>query len=367
MKQPLKSVPSLAVLAACAALVAGCSGDSTPPTSGEKPQVAASSTQAADLARNIAGERATVTSLVAPGVDPHEYELRPQDMQGLTQAALVIRSGGDLDAWLTEAITSSGTDAPELTLIDHVETHRGGSSADHEDAHAAGAHGDEPAGAHGDEVAGTHGDEAASAHGDEAAGAHADEPANAGEPVDPHWWQDPRNAARAVVAIRDAMVSVDPAGRNEYAANTRRYLRELRQLDAAVVDCLRRVPAGQRKLVTTHDSLGYFARRYDIEVLGAVIPSLSTQAQASAGETAALVRQLRRERVRAIFTESAVNPDVERAIAAQSGARIGATLWADTLGPAGSGADTYLKSIAANARALASGFTDGKVECRLPS
>lgn len=334
MSKPLPLLTSLLALAVGAVFATGCGGGPSPSASDGKPQVAASSTQAADLARNVTGARATVTSLVAPGVDPHEYELRPQDMQGLTRAKLVIRSGGDLDAWLTEAVTSSGTDAPELKLIDHVATHRGGSSADHEDAHATDAHADEAA---------------------------------AGEPVDPHWWQDPRNAERAVVAIRDAMVSVDPAGRDEYAANTRRYLRELRQLDAAVADCLGRVPAGQRKLVTTHDSLGYFARRYDIEVLGAVIPSLSTQAQASAGETAALVRLLRRERVRAIFTESAVNPDVERAIATQSGARIGASLWADTLGPPGSEGDTYLKSIAANARALASGFTDGKVECRLPS
>jgi zinc/manganese transport system substrate-binding protein len=119
--------------------------------------------------------------------------------------------------------------------------------------------------------------------------------------------------------------------------------------------------------VTTHDSLGYYASRYGIEVVGAVIPSLTTQGQASAGETAELVRTIRAEGVEAIFTESGLEPKIEAAIAREAGARVGEPLWADTLGPEGSGADTYAGSIAANTRALVDGFGGGERPCTLPS
>ncbi len=127
------------------------------------------------------------------------------------------------------------------------------------------------------------------------------------------------------------------------------------------------MPAERRKLVTTHDSLGYYASRYGIEVVGAVIPSLTTQGQASAGETAELVRTIRAEGVEAIFTESGLEPKIEEAIASEAGARVGEPLWADTLGPEGSGAETYTGSVAANTRALVDGFGGGERQCTLPS
>ena len=125
------------------------------------------------------------------------------------------------------------------------------------------------------------------------------------------------------------------------------------------------MPAAQRKLVTTHDALGYYARRYGIEVIGAVIPSLSTSGQPSAGETAELVRTIRDEDVRAIFAESSVNAKVEQAIARETGATVGRPLWADTLGPPGSDGATYVGSIAANTQALVDGFSGGEVACRI--
>jgi ABC-type Zn uptake system ZnuABC Zn-binding protein ZnuA len=118
--------------------------------------------------------------------------------------------------------------------------------------------------------------------------------------------------------------------------------------------------------VTTHDALGYYADRYGIEVIGAVIPSLSTAGQASAGETAQLIRTIRAAGVSAVFAESSVNPKVEAAIADQAGATVGRALWADSLGPEGSAGATYLGSIAANTHALVDGFTAGRTTCRLP-
>ncbi len=295
--------------AALGALTIGCGSDGGSGAGEPEPSVIATTTHAADLVRNVAGSHADVKQLLQANSDPHDYEPRPSDARAVAEADLLFRSGGELDEWLGDLLESSGADAEVVTLIDAVRR-RGG---------------------------------------------------------DPHWWQDPRNAQRAVRAIRDALVAADPEGRRTYARNADAYLARIRRLDAAVEDCLKRVPVSRRKLVSTHDSLAYYAQRYDIEVIGTVIPSLSTQGQPSAGETRELVETIERERVKAIFTESSVNPRVERAIAEEAGASIGAPLWADTLGPEGSSGDTYVKSIAANTRALASGFTGGTLSCRLPS
>ena len=168
--------------------------------------VVATTTQAADLARAVAGDRAEVVGLLPANADPHDYEIRPDDVKALARAELVVRSGGELDEWLGSAIESSGTDAPTLSLIDHVDTRE--------------------------------------RDGD----------------VDPHWWQDPRNAVRAVAAIEAALTRADPGGARGLRAGARAYSGRIERLDAAVADCLGRLAPAQRKLVTTHDALGYYAR-----------------------------------------------------------------------------------------------------------
>jgi ABC-type Zn uptake system ZnuABC Zn-binding protein ZnuA len=289
-----------------AALVAGC-GEDDAGSGGGALGVVATTTQAADLARNVGGDRASVTGLLDPNADPHDYELRPRDVEAIAEADLVIRSGGEVDGWLEEAIEASGTEAPLLDLSAHVRLR--------------------------------------------------------GE--DPHWWQDPGNGARAVVAIQDAMANADPAGAAAYRASGEAYLARVQRLDAAVEKCIAGIPGRSRKLVTTHDALGYYAHRYGLEIVGTVIPSLSTEAQPSAGDTAALIDTIREAGVKAIFAESSVSPKVEHAIARETGARVGDELWADSLGPAGSSGDTYLHSIAANTRAIAEGL--GGRPCSLSS
>ena len=286
--------------------VVGCGEDDGGAAPGSV-TVVATTTQAADLARNVGAENVEVVGLLAPNSDPHEYEVRPRDLEVLARADLVVRSGGDLDEWLGEAIEGAGGEAPALALGDHVRA-----SED-----------------------------------------------------DPHWWQDPRNATRSAAAIERSLSEVDPARADAYAAAAGRYTARLQRLDRAVAACMAKVPAAQRKLVTTHDALGYYARRYGIEVIGAVIPSLSTSGQPSAGETAELVRTIRDEDVKAIFAESSVDAKVEQAIARETGATVGRPLWADTLGPPGSEGATYAGSIAANTRALVEGFSGGEVACRI--
>jgi ABC-type Zn uptake system ZnuABC Zn-binding protein ZnuA len=126
-----------------------------------------------------------------------------------------------------------------------------------------------------------------------------------------------------------------------------------------------RVPADQRKLVTDHDAFNYFANRYGIQVVGAVIPSQSTQAQPSAGEVADLISLIKRENVKAVFPESSINPNLAQTIARETGASADYTLYGDTLGEDGSDGDTYLKMEAANADAMARGFTGGQDSCSI--
>jgi zinc/manganese transport system substrate-binding protein len=299
---------------------AGCGDDGGGGSGGGETAVVATTTIAADLVANVGGERVDVDTLVPAGADPHGHEPRPSDAASIAEADLVVKSGGELDEWLDDLIDSAGGEASELTLLDSAEAIGGGH-----------AHEDDP-------------------HGDD---------------VDPHWWQDPRNAILAVEAIRDALVEADPDGRRVYDRNARAYVAELRALDEEIEGCTERVPPGKRKLVTTHDSLGYFADRYDIQVIGSVIPSLSTQAQPSAKDVNALVDQIEDEGVEAIFPEAAVSQRLERAISRESGAEVGGELWTDSLGSEGSGAESYLDAMRANAGVLAEGMSGGRVSCGL--
>lgn len=295
---------SAALLGAC-----GSSGDGD---AGDARTVVATTTQVADLARAVAGERAEVRQILRPSSDPHAYEPRPSDVKGVAAAAVVLRSGGGIDDWLDGVVDNAGSGATTTTLIDAVRAR----SREQE--------------------------------------------------VDPHWWQNPRNAVAAVRAIRDALIAADPAARAAYTANAAAYVARLRALDEAIASCMRSIPAQRRKLVTDHDALGAYAERYDIEVVGTVIPGSSTQAQASAGEIARLVRTVRATGVRTVFPQRSSNAKLARAVARDAGASIGPPLYADTLGPPGSPGATYIGSLRFNTRALAAGFGGGAGErCRL--
>jgi ABC-type Zn uptake system ZnuABC Zn-binding protein ZnuA len=183
--------------------------------------------------------------------------------------------------------------------------------------------------------------------------------------ADPHWWHDPRNveaAARTIAAQVSRRAGARAAGVRRRAAA---YEARLRRLDAGIARCMASVPADRRKLVTDHDAFATLAARYRIEVIGAVIPSLTTQAQPSAGAVARLSRVIRQEHVRAVFPETSVNRRLARAIASQTGATVGGALYADTLGPEGSRGATYLGSELANADAMVRGFTQGASGCRI--
>ena len=182
---------------------------------------------------------------------------------------------------------------------------------------------------------------------------------------DPHWWHDPRNALAAVRRIEAALARAEPAKKAAFARRADRYVRRLQNLDRGIAGCFSRVPKQERKLVTDHDAFNYFAARYGIQVVGAIIPSQTTQAQPSAGETTRLIALIKREHVHAVFPESSINARLARAVARETGARSDLVLYGDTLGPAGSAGATYVGMEAANAARMAEGFTGGKVTCRI--
>jgi zinc/manganese transport system substrate-binding protein len=307
-------VLGLSALAA-AALLAGC-GVGSP--GGHGVSVVATTTQIADWARAVGGDAVAVHQILAPNTDPHEYEPRPDDVIATSGAKLVLENGDGLDAWMGKVVSQAGGHPAVVVLGQHVPIKR------------------------------------------------ASDTSGPGVPrYDPHWWHDPRNAESAVRQIRDAFVSIDPSKRALFERNAAAYLAKLRRLDREIAACISRIPARERKLVTDHDAFGYFAARYGLRIVGAVIPSQTTQAQPSAGETARLIALVRREHVRAIFPESSLNPKLAQAIARATGASAGYTLYGDTLGPKASPGATYLGMEAANASAIVRGLTGGTQRCRV--
>jgi zinc/manganese transport system substrate-binding protein len=260
----------------------------------------------------------TVDQILQPNTDPHEYEPRPSDVAAAASARLTFANGDNLDSWIDQIVSDSGSDATVVDLGAVVPERLPGESS----------------------------------------GAEASK-------YDPHWWHDPRNAEAAVEEIERRLIAADPAHRRRFEGNARAYLTRLRALDAGVARCIDSVPAAKRKLVTDHDAFGYFAHRYGIDVVGAVIPSQTTQAQPSAKDLSALVSLIEREGVEAVFPETSLSAKVADTIASQTGASSDYTLYGDTLGPEGSSGATYLSMEAANADSMVRGFSGGRQECRL--
>lgn len=317
----LAQAPRTVALAAAALVLvalpgAGCAGG--PGARDGQIEVVATTTQIGDWARAVGGNAVAVDQILQPNTDPHEYEPRPSDVAGAAQAKLVFASGDDLDSWVDQVVSDSGSDAQVVDLGASVPVRLPGESS----------------------------------------GAETSK-------YDPHWWHDPRNAEFAVREIAHLLALADPRHKAEFTRNAGAYLAKLLSLDGEIARCMDSVPAARRKLVTDHDAFAYFAGRYGIDVAGALIPSQTTQAQPSAKDLSALAGLIEREGVEAIFPESSLSPKVAEAIAAQTGASADYTLYGDTLGPTGSGGATYLQMEAANASAMVRGFTGGRRGCDL--
>ena len=257
----------------------------------------------ADLVQNVGREHIALTTLAGAGVDPHTFTPAPQDAAALAQARLVFENGAGFEGWLDELLASSNSRAVRVTLTEAVALHAAG--------------------------------------GDKGHGAH-----------DPHVWHDVNNALAMVAAIRDALIDADPAHRADYEANAQAYSIQLAGLDQWIVEQVDAIPPERRKLVTTHDTFGYFAERYGFEVLGSVLPSSTEGASPSAQELAALVEAVRAAGVPAVFAENISPNSLINQVAQEAGVQVVASLYTDALGPEGSGAETYIDLLRQNTATL---------------
>jgi zinc/manganese transport system substrate-binding protein len=300
-------------------LLAACQGQSSLSDRGaDGLRVVATTTVIADLARNVGGTGVTVVSLLPAGADPHTFEPSPQDSKTLARAQVLLVNGQGLEEWLEPLIAGSGTKVKPVVVSEGLQVRRGSHDQHHRTAGAV--------------------------------------PAQNESENDPHFWFDVKNVMHYVNGIRDALAQADPANSATYRQNAEQYLRQLAELDRYIVEQVETVPQARRKLVTSHDTLGYFADRYGFEIIGTIIPGVSAEAQPSAQQIGQLLQVIREEQVPAIFAESTVNPRLAEQLARDAGVRVITDLYTDSLNEPGKPADTYLKMMRHNVDQIVAGL-----------
>jgi zinc/manganese transport system substrate-binding protein len=254
-----------------------------------------------DFAREVGGDRVAVTTLVGANSDVHVYTPSPSDAQKVSNATLLIINGLGLEGWLPRLVQSSGGKAVIVTATTGIAPRRLGSDAD------------------------------------------------------PHAWQSVTDAKIYVGNIRDSLSHADPANAATYGANAAAYLARLDALDAEVRAAVAQIPEARRKVISTHDAFGYFAAAYGIAFIAP--QGVSTESEASARDIAAIITQVRSSKIPAVFLENISDPRLMRRIAAETGARIGGTLYSDSLTEEKGDAPTYIDMVRHNIKALAGALT----------
>ncbi len=286
----------------------------------EKLAVVASFSVLGDFVKEIGAERVALTTLVGADGDAHVYSPTPADARSLAAAKLIVVNGLKFEGWMTRLIKSSGARATVTTATTGIAPLKidGG----------AGEPGKKDS------------------HGHDHAGQD-----------DPHAWQSVANARIYVANIRDALVAADPAGKAVYEANATAYLARLDGLENEIRTVMARIPADRRKAITSHDAFGYFVKAYGIRFIAP--QGVSTEAEASARDVARIIRQVKAEKIPAVFLENVTNPRLIEQIARESGARIGGRLYSDALSAPSGPAGTYIAMMKHNIsqieKALAAG------------
>ena len=298
----------------------------------DKLNVIASFSILGDIVQNVGGDRVEVTTLVGPDGDAHVFQPAPADAQAVAGADVIVANGLGFEGWMDRLVEASGTKAAIITASEgvtpiafgeegHDHGHAEGEAHDHDHEHAEGEAHDHD---HAKEEAGhDHGHDGHD-HGAE----------------DPHAWQNVTNVALYVGNIERGLAAADPEGAETYKANAAAYLAELDALDAEIKAAVAALPEDRRTIVTSHDAFGYFAAAYGLTFVAP--QGVSTEAEASAQDVAALITQIRDAGIAAVFVENIADPRLLDQIASETGAKIGGTLYSDALsGPEGP-AGTYL-------------------------
>jgi zinc/manganese transport system substrate-binding protein len=284
-----------------------------------------------DLVQNIGGDLVEVTTLVGPGGDAHTFEPTPADSAKLAGAQVIFENGLEFETWFDDLYAASGSQATRVVVTEGIEP----LAAAEEQGHAEEGHEEE-------------------GHEEGAAEEGAAEEEHGHGEYDPHVWHDVEHAKTLVANIRDGLAAADPANTATYGENAERYLAELTELDAFVKQQVEQIPAENRKLVTSHDTFGYFAQRYGFEIVGTALGSVSTEtADPPASEIAELVTDIKAAGVPAIFAENIANPGVMTTIAREAGVMLAPPLFTDALGEPGSAGATYIDMIRSNATTIA--------------
>ncbi|MDR3494315.1 MAG: metal ABC transporter substrate-binding protein [Ancalomicrobiaceae bacterium] len=267
----------------------------------------------ADFAHVVGGDRVAVKSLVGPNGDAHVYDPSPADAKELAAAKLVLTNGLNLEGWMDRLIKASGTEAPIIVTTKGVVPRQ--------------------------------------MEAEEEAGAKQPDTADAPKMMtDPHAWQSIANAKLYVENIRDAFVAADPDGKSSYDANTDAYLGKLTELEGRVKAAFAALPESQRRVITTHDAFGYFGAAYGIEFIAP--QGISTDSEATAKKVGQLIKQIRSEKIRAVFIENMTDGRLINRIAQETGVKLGGELFSDALSPANGPAATYISMIEHNVKLL---------------
>jgi zinc/manganese transport system substrate-binding protein len=254
----------------------------------------------ADLCSNVGGDRIAVTSLVGPNGDAHVFQPSPADGKSLAAATLVVVNGLGLEGWMDRLIKASGSKAPVIVATKGIKQRQMV-----EDGHRI---------------------------------------------LDPHAWQSVANAKIYVANIEAGLAAADPDGASIYAANAKAYQGKLDMLEDEVKKAIQAIPKERRRIITTHDAFGYFGAAYDFQFIAP--QGVSTEAEPSARDVAKIIRQIKAEKIPAVFLENVTDARMVQTIAQESGAAIGGTLFSDALSPADGPATTYFDMMRHNVKQL---------------
>lgn len=307
----------------------------------EPVRVVATFSIVSDWVQQVGGENIELTTIVPAGGDAHTFDPSPDQVASVAEADVIFEIGLGFETWLDAMVEASGSTAERVVVtegLDLLTAEEGGDEHAGEDEHEG----------EGNAVA--HEGEASPEADEHAAEDHADEGEEHGQgETDPHIWGDVANALGAVDIITIRLGELDPNNAAAYDANAAAYVTQLEDLDAYVRETTGEIPEGQRNLVTTHDTFGYYAHAYGFTVVGTALSSLSTEGgDPPAGEIAALVEQIQSEGVPAIFAENIANDDLMQTIADEAGVTLAPTLYTDALGEPGSDGDTYIAMMTYN-------------------
>jgi zinc/manganese transport system substrate-binding protein len=272
-----------------------------PARAADRLNVVASFSILGDFVRNVGGNSVSVTTLVGPDSDAHVYAPTPSDAKKIADAKLVFVNGFGLEGWLPRLVQSAGGKAAVVTATSGIT------------------------------------------------------PLKLGSDADPHAWQSVANAKIYATNIRDALVTADPANAEAFKSNATAYLAQLDALDREVREAVAQIPESRRKAISTHKAFGYFAAAYGVEFIAPV--GVSTESEASARDVARIITQIRSARIPAVFLENITDPRLMGRISAETGARVGGTLYSDSLTGEKGDSPTYIAMVRHNIKALTSALS----------